>query len=72
MPLPEVKMKEKNDEIYNYIEVGNKPILLTVENQIVNNGENKDGDITNTIITQEKTFIATITGELKNEPEQKY
>jgi hypothetical protein len=51
MPLPEVKMKEKNDEIYNYIEVGNKPILLTVENQIVNNGENKDGDITNTIIT---------------------
>ena len=72
MQLPEVKMKEKNDEIYNYIEVGNKPILLTVENQIVNNGENKDGDITNTIITQEKTFIATITGELKNEPEQKY
>jgi hypothetical protein len=65
MPQPEIKMEEKNNVINNYIEEGNRPKLLTLENQIVNNGENKDGDITNTKITKEKTVIATITKELK-------
>ena len=69
MPQPEIKMEEKNNEINSYIEEGNRPKLLTLENQIVNNGENKDGDITNTKITKEKTVIAIITEELKKEPE---
>jgi hypothetical protein len=70
MPQPEIKMEEKNNEINSYIEEGNRPKLLSLENQIVNNGENKDGDITNTKITKEKTVIATITEELKKEPER--
>ena len=65
MPQPEVKIEEKNNEKSIYIEEGNKPKLLTLEKQIVNNGENKDGDITNFIITQEKIVIGTITEELK-------
>ena len=69
VPLPEVKMEKKN-EINNYIKEGNKSKLLTSENQIENNGENKDGDKANNIITQKKSVIATITEELKNEPEQ--
>ena len=50
VPLPEVKMEKKN-EINNYIKEGNKSKLLTSENQIENNGENKDGDKANNIIT---------------------
>ena len=48
MPQPYVKVEEKNNEINNNVNVeeGNKPELVTLENQLVNNEENKDWGLT--------------------------
>ena len=72
VPQSEVKIEEKNNEINNNVNVeeGNKPELVTLENQLVSNEENKDGGVATTTVTQEETVVVTTTEEQKNEPEQ--